>query len=244
MATPTTRVYIDGFNLYHGIIRPNRLHWLNLQSFAERLNRGQTVDRVLYFTAMVSASPTDPDKAQRQDVYHRALAIACPKVEIVKGQFTSHGKLQRVACCASSPSCAIRVVVRNEKGSDVNLASRLLHDGHLGRYDRAIVVSGDSDLTEPVRLITQELHKDVWVQNPRDVSSQELEAVATDYRRIRPGVLQGTQLPDPVSDGTKNYSCPPKWTTPPAPKPNKQTIVSAACSLAGCNRTIKTCRYT
>ncbi len=136
-----TRVYIDGFNLYHALIRPNRLHWLDLTTFAQRLNRGQPVDKVIYCTAMVSGTPIDPAKAQRQDAYHRALAIACPNVEIVKGQFTTHKKLQAVATCPSFPTCGIRVAVRNEKGSDVNLRPRLLHDAHLGAYDRAIVVS-------------------------------------------------------------------------------------------------------
>jgi hypothetical protein len=242
MPAPVTRVYIDGFNLYHGIIRPNRLHWLNLEAFANLLNRGQPVERVLYFTAMVSATPNDQDKAHRQEAYHRALGIACPKVEIIKGQFTTHRKLQRVASCNTSPTCAITVIVRNEKGSDVNLASRLLHDAHMNRFDRAIVVSGDSDLTEPIRLITTDVAKPVWVRNPRDLPSQELEDVATDYARIRPAVLQGAQLPDPVTNGIKTYQKPTKWAAAPT-KPLKQDILNTPCTLVGCTRSIKTWRY-
>ena len=121
---PATRVYIDGFNLYHGIIRPHRLHWLDLAKFAERLNLGLPVEKVIYCTAMVSSTPSDPQKAQRQDVYHRALAIACPTVEIIKGQFARHKKYQPLVGCANSPSCAVSVWVRTEKGSDVNLAAR------------------------------------------------------------------------------------------------------------------------
>jgi uncharacterized LabA/DUF88 family protein len=237
-----TRVYIDGFNLYHGIIRENRLHWLDLSAFARRLNRGDPVERVLYCTAMVSSTPNDPDKAQRQDVYHRALAVACPTVDIILGMFTTHRKWQAVTNCSNSPACAVKVSVRNEKGSDVNLAARLLHDAHAGRYDRAIVVSGDSDLVEPIRLVTAEVGKVVWVRNPRDRASAELEAVASDYARIRPSVLQNAQLPDPVSNGVLTYSKPPKWSQATAAR-TRTAVLSTACPQGGCGKTVETCRW-
>jgi uncharacterized LabA/DUF88 family protein len=237
-----TRVYIDGFNLYHGIIRDNRLHWLDLEAFARRLNRTQDVDRVLYFTAMVSSFPGDPYKAQRQDAYHRALQIACPKLEIVKGTFSRQKKAYPIAGCPNAPTCVVRVAVRTEKGSDVNLASRLLHDAHIGTFDRAIVVSGDSDLAETIRLVTQEVKKTVWVRNPRDVASAELTAVASDYDRIRPKVLIDTQLPNEVTDGIRTYRKPPKWSQP-VKALTKQIITTTSCQQAGCTNTFKTFRF-
>ena len=237
-----TRVYIDGFNLYHGIIRDNRLHWLDLQSFAEKLNRNQPVDHITFCTAMVSGTITDPDKALRQEVYHRALALACPKVEILKGMFTSHIGRKPLAGCKNTPACLVQVVSRCEKGSDVNLASRLLFDAHAGRYDRAIVVSGDSDLMEPIRLVAKEMGKEVWVRNPRNVSSVELEGVATHYDRIRPAVLQASQLPDLVTDGLRAYHKPAKWSAIPA-KLNRVDIVQAPCPISGCVKQIKTCHF-
>jgi len=210
--------------------------------FAQKLNLMQPVDRIIYCTAMVSSTPADPQKAQRQETYHRAIGIACPTVEIVKGQFTRHKTLHPIAGCTDSPTCGIRVVVKNEKGSDVNLASRLLHDAHMGRFDRAIVVSGDSDLTEPIRLIVSEVGKAVWVRNPRNVGSAELEKFASDYARIRPGVLQRCQLPDPVADGAKRYSKPAKWSTI-APARIKTNVLTTACPQAGCGKAINTFRY-
>lgn len=237
----TTRVYIDGFNLYHGIIQSNRLHWLDLEKFSERLNRGRPVDRVLYCTASVSSTPDDPEKAQRQDAYLRAVRIACPKVEIIKGNLTTNRKLRPIAGCLNRPPCAVKVSIREEKGSDVNLATRLIHDAHLGRFDLAIVVSGDSDLVEPIRLVTSEIKKPVWVRNPRDLSSAELEAVATDYARIRPAVLQATQLPDPVRGEGKEYFKPARWSRP-LPAMTKKTILCVACPQAGCTKHVTTCR--
>jgi hypothetical protein len=137
----------------------------------------------------------------------------------------------------------VQVVIRNEKGSDVNLASKLLHDAHMDRYERAIVVSGDSDLTEPIRLVTQEIGKTVWVRNPRDVHSEELTAVASHYDRIRPAVLIASQFPDSVSDGSKTYTKPAKWSLPPGAR-SKTEIAAFACPVTGCGNTIKTSTYT
>ena len=40
-----------------------------------------------------------------------------------------------------------------EKGSDVNLATYLVADGFRDLYDTAVVVSNDSDLAEPLKLV-------------------------------------------------------------------------------------------
>jgi hypothetical protein len=191
----TTRVYIDGFNLYHGLIRPNRAHWLNLSEFARRLNRGDPVDRVIYCTAMTSGTASDPGKPDRQDGYIRALAIACKNVEVVLGNFQSLPKLYPLVKCRNEPACTVRVSVRTEKGTDVNLATRLLHDAHMGRFTRAIVVSGDSDLAEPIRIVAQEMSRVVWVRNPRDKESAEIAAYASNYDRIRPAIALTVNYP-------------------------------------------------
>ena len=44
-----------------------------------------------------------------------------------------------------------------EKGSDVNLASHLVYDACQGSFDVAAVLSNDTDLVEPIRIVTQEL---------------------------------------------------------------------------------------
>jgi len=237
-----TRVYIDGFNLYYGLIRKYRLHWLDLEKFSERLNLGQPVDRIIYCTAMVSSTKDDPDKANRQYVYLQAVRAACPTVEVVLGAFTKHIKLQPVAGCNNAPTCAMSVWVRNEKGSDVNLATRLVHDAHLDRFDKAIVVSGDTDLVEPIRIVVTEVGKVVWVRNPYWRESKELRAVASDYREIRPAVPRNSQFPDPVIDGTKSIQKPHVWSGP-RPKLSKCEITVGKCQQSGCSNPITTLRY-
>lgn len=226
------RAYIDGFNLYHGIVRANRLHWLNLTTFTEKLNGGFPVDKVIYCTARVSSTPDDPNKNQRQHAYLLAVTAACPNVEIIYGQFRKHDKVKPLAGCKQSPTCCVNVVIREEKGSDVNLASRLLHDAHLGRFDRAIVVSGDSDLVEPVRLVRDEVKREVWVFNPYARESKELKAVASEYRAIHCSVLRNSQFPDVIQNTKRCYRKPDEWKKPL--NPVELTIISShRCSECG-----------
>lgn len=233
-----TRVYIDGYNLYYGLIQTHRAHWLDLEAFSRRLNMGDPIDRVIYCTAVASSTLDDPAKAQRQDAYHRALRHACPNTEILYGQFQSNKKPRFIAGCLGNPKCAVRVVERVEKGSDVNLASRLLHDAHLNRFDRAIVVTGDSDLAEPIRLVVTEIGKDVWVRNPRDRRSGELQSVCSHYDRIRPGVAIRSQLPDPVVDGPRQYHKPIEWSA--ASKPKTRTVARVSpCTTVGCLKQVE-----
>jgi hypothetical protein len=86
-----------------------------------------------------------------------------------------------------------------EKGSDVNLAAHLLIDGFEKRYEAAIVVSNDSDLTMPIHYVRDHLDFEILVINPdRNVTSKSLAAAASFIRQLRVGVLVASQFPDVV----------------------------------------------
>ena len=57
---------------------------------------------------------------------------------------------------SSGKPVTVRVRKTEEKGSDVNLATYLLLDGFRESADACIVVSNDSDLAEPMRVMIQE----------------------------------------------------------------------------------------
>jgi len=220
-------VYIDGFNLYHGAIRHSQSHWLNLGRMSELLLTSNKIVWIKYFTAMVSDTPDDPGKSLRQQLYHRALRTL-PNIEIIKGQFRGHEVYRPIVGCNLAPSCMVRVHNWEEKGSDVNLAAHLVHDGHLGKYDTAVVISGDSDLAEPIRMVTQELKKRVGVINPRAHRSKELSKHATFYETLRSGVLHASQFPDEVQFGTSTIRKPLEWSVVQQPR-NRRTIYSSNC---------------
>lgn len=66
-------VYIDGFNLYFGIIDAGfeKYKWLNLNLLSKNLLRpDQELSGIKYFTSRIS---NNPDKQKRQSTYIEAL---------------------------------------------------------------------------------------------------------------------------------------------------------------------------
>lgn len=97
-----------------------------------------------------------------------------------------------------------------EKGSDVNIATRLLLDGVDGLFEEAVVISGDSDLVEPVREANQR-YGPVHVRNPRNVHS-DLAVAATSYGHLDATLLPRCQFPEKVHLPTgRSVTRPERW---------------------------------
>jgi uncharacterized LabA/DUF88 family protein len=104
------------------------------------------------------------------------------------------------------------VIKTEEKGSDVNIAAHMINDGYKGYYQVAVVVSNDSDLVEPIRIVQQELKLPVGVLNPIPTHpSHELQKYATFVKPIRKGVLSVSQFPAQMKDATGVFHKPSKW---------------------------------
>jgi uncharacterized LabA/DUF88 family protein len=156
MSTSRTRVYVDGFNLYYGAFREGPFgayKWLNLVGFCrDILSKGSRVDTVRYFTARVKPTSADPGAPARQAAYIQALRTL-PEVTIHMGTFSTHPKVRPVADPRAHCQPAVEVLITEEKGSDVNLATYLLLDAFDDAFDTAVIVSDDSDLLEPTTLV-------------------------------------------------------------------------------------------
>lgn len=206
-----TVVYVDGFNLYYGALKGTPYKWLNLLALCKNLLDNQhRIVKVKYYTAKVSVRPHDPTQPQRQQTYLRALQTV-PQIEIILGQFLQSRVVMPVATPAPGQPPFVKVIKTEEKGSDVNIATHLIHDGHLGLYDTAVVISNDSDLTEPVRIVRHELNKGVGLLNPHKRPSWELKQHATFIKTIRQGVLRKSQFPPTLTDTTGSIHKPPSW---------------------------------
>ena len=108
----------------------------------------------------------------------------------------------------------INVIDTEEKGSGVNLASYLLVDGFKREYEMAVVVSNDSDLVEPIRLVQGELGLPVTVVNPHCYThnpSRQLQQIATTYIRLRPVALEACQFPPSLKDAHGVIHKPAGW---------------------------------
>ena len=84
-----TIVYVDGFNLYYGAVKGTPYKWLNVKTLCELLLPKNQIIRIKYFTAPVTARPSDPDQPNRQQLLCRALQTL-PELEIIFGRFLSH----------------------------------------------------------------------------------------------------------------------------------------------------------
>ncbi len=205
-----TWVYVDGLNLFYGCLKGTPFKWLDLHRLCALRLPNHQIDRIKYFTARVEMRPNDPDRPAKQDSYLRALRTL-PNLEIHYGHFLSHVVTMPLAQPVPGLPPLVKVIRTDEKGSDVNLASHLLHDGHLQRYELAIVVSGDSDLLAPVRLVMHDLKKPVGVLNPQKRTCRVLAFQATFYKHIRKGVLAASQFPNTLTDQHGTFHKPATW---------------------------------
>jgi hypothetical protein len=108
---------------------------------------------------------------------------------------------------------------REEKGSDVNLATHLLLDVMNGTVNAAVVVTNDSDLKLPLREVRDRVP--VGLLNPGNPkwrpTAGALRANPTTgvgghwWGHITRTQYTGHQMPDPVSDGAKVYGRPLGW---------------------------------
>ncbi len=84
-----------------------------------------------------------------------------------------------------------------EKGSDVNLAVHLLNDAWNGLFDAAAVISNDTDLVTPIRMVTAQRGKPVFIVCPgRGQVAPQLSRAASYVRHVRPAQLRAAQLPN------------------------------------------------
>mgnify|MGYP001087336262 CR=1 FL=1 len=205
-----TNVYVDGFNLYYGCVKGTPYRWLNLSKLCTLLLPGHGINRIRYFTARVVPPPNDPQQLQRQLTFIRALETI-PNLSVHYGQFLTHSVWRPLANPPIGGPDMVEVLDTKEKGSDVNLATYLLVDGFNKDYQMAVVISNDSDLVEPIKLVGSELGLPVGVLHPPRRHVRELDQVATFYRPIRERVLKASQFPPVLVDANGTITKPPAW---------------------------------
>ena len=107
----------------------------------------------------------------------------------------------------------VKVLKVEEKGSDVNLASHLLLDAFQNNFDVAAILSNDSDLVEPIRIVSQIVKKPVGLLSPVANPTHDLRQVASFIKHISISDLAASQFPDPVirADGSAVHK-PTSWT--------------------------------
>jgi uncharacterized LabA/DUF88 family protein len=155
--TKRVAVYIDGFNLYHAIDDSCSSHhkWVDLFALSQSLLReGEVLSAVNYFSAYATWLPAQYKR-------HRTYVVALQHagVTTVMGKF----KKKDMSCKV----CKSTWTGHEEKESDVRLSIGLVADAFQDKFDRAIVVSADSDLVPPIDFVRATFkNKEVFVAAP------------------------------------------------------------------------------
>lgn len=201
-------IYIDSFNLYYGALKNTPYKWLDVSKMCQYLFQKHQISKIKYFTASVKLRPNEKDleKPVRQQIYFRALKTI-RNLEIYEGSFL----VNTVRMKKADNSGYVDVIKTEEKGSDVSLGAHLVNDAHKKEFEMAVVISNDSDLVEPIKIITQELKLPIVIISPYDTNTIKLREVSTSARQIRKGVLKISQFPDELSDGIGKFTKPMAW---------------------------------
>lgn len=203
-------VYVDAFNLYYGALKGTDYKWLDLYQMATKmLTHEHRIVGIKYFTALVTPRPNDPGQLTRQKMYLRALRTI--NANVVYGRYLSHVVKAYRAHCNPGESRMVEVIKTEEKGSDVNIASHMLLDAFNDRYDCAVLISGDSDITTPVKMVRNDFKKSVGVLNPQRRECKTLKESAVFYKHIRPNLLAASQFPTILHDEHGDFHKPPEW---------------------------------
>lgn len=206
--------------------------WMDLRAIASAYCswRASSITRVIYCTARVNDA-NDIEQTRRQDFFLRAL-IANRSVDLIEeGYYASWSKESALSDDppgsrapktfrdpngletwssglrlrrAADGTMLATIRKREEKGSDVNVASHLLTDVLTGMVDAAIVISNDSDLALPIRVARE--HVPVGLLNPgKNPLAGALKGQSTDgvgghwWRRLDWTIVLANQMPATVA---------------------------------------------
>tara|TARA_B110000967_G_scaffold209020_1_gene263342 strand:- start:625 stop:1251 length:627 start_codon:yes stop_codon:yes gene_type:complete len=181
-------VFIDGFNLYFGLTSayPN-FKWLNVYLLSQKLLRPhQVLVSVSYFTARIG---NNPSKEQRQNVY--LSAIKSTPTQIIYGHYKSKPK--------SCRRCGHTWQTNEKKMTDVNIAVQMITGAVQNTYDRAILISGDSDLVPPIKTVQDIFNKKVFVAFPPNRHNHSVKSIANGSMVLGRGTLSKAQFASAIT---------------------------------------------
>lgn len=208
MTKEKTIVYVDGYNLYYGMLRKSKFKWLDLYALFKDFVLSETAEviQVRYYTAPVSQKMSDdPASVQRQRIYLQALRKhRAHQVEIIEGKIiVSRPYLRLIEPLAACPEIKrVKVYDFAEKKTDVNIATDLINGAWANHYQQAVLCSNDTDL-EPALTSIRKYHPHLKLGlispvNEDRYISKELSKNATWSKRLSFSHLEKAQLPEKI----------------------------------------------
>ena len=120
-----------------------------------------------------------------------------PNLKVHKGRFLPKEKTRPLV---GQEKTYVRIHDTEEKGSDVNLAAHLINDAFRKKFEVALVLSQDTDLIEPLRIVKHDLKLIVGVGWLDASAPGKKHRRVTDFiRHVTPSILTRSQFPNPVT---------------------------------------------
>jgi uncharacterized LabA/DUF88 family protein len=204
-----TIVYIDAFNLYYGVLKKTPYKWLDIDSMVKKILKKNEIVSLKYFTAPVKGDKKNPNRLKHQKNYISALKTHLPNFECIQGYFIEK-KVK--AKNLNPPPSQVTVALREEKGTDVNIAVEIVKDSYTQDFDCVLLISNDGDLARALS-IAKETGKKVVVIVPRIKNSGNFTAQSykkfTDniFPFIDEKILKNSILPKTIGQ----FTCPTHW---------------------------------
>lgn len=205
-----TIVYVDGYNLYYGLLRKSQYKWLDLYKLFNEyvLNPSADLLEVRYYTAPVLGKISDdPNSQQRQRKYLQALRKMPPgKVQIIEGKIAASTPFLRIVNqIPQVPELThVQVYTLSEKKTDVNLASDLITGAWTSAYEQAVICTNDTDISGALAAVRLH-HPNLQLGLVAPIPGDDHRRMASDLTRhvswakiLSPVHLANSQLPNRI----------------------------------------------
>jgi uncharacterized LabA/DUF88 family protein len=228
-ATLRTIVYVDGYNLYYGLLRTSGYKWLNIHALFNNhifpfKSPGSELVAIKYYTADIKAQFASHGihSEQAQGQYHRALRSATGgSIEIISSYHTTErGKAIQYK---EPPNLKKTVDIWRieEKQTDVKIALQMYIDASKNLCDQIVLCTNDNDLSPALEHIKSDFpHIEIGLvvprPDPRNVGSRppagKLKSYASWYLpHIKERALHESLFPNIVPGKRKPAIKPSHW---------------------------------
>lgn len=164
-----TAFFIDGYNLFYGVLAGTSYKWLNLPALLTHINQVQNPSSktimVHYFTSPVlpRLATRGRQSAEAQDVYIRALKAQGVTIHLGRHRLERGSAPKYIEGQYASRSEKIDIWDLEEKETDVNIAismyrlcSRQQSLSIDARIEQLVLISADTDMTPALKAIRED----------------------------------------------------------------------------------------
>jgi 6-hydroxy-3-succinoylpyridine 3-monooxygenase len=228
-----TRIYVDGYNIYYGVLKRTPYKWLDLRQLFNHIlptvlyeENGiparftMASPEIKYFTApILKKFASSDDSVPSQVAYHAALqAHLAGAIQLSMGRYDAKKARAYLASPNRNPreSSQTEVWKLEEKQSDVALAVHAVHDALTKEVDQVVFVTNDTDLVPAMEIIRKKTNVVVGLIVPtkknirqKNKGLDELSHWSRDH--ITDEELKNSQLPTPIQAPGKSIQKPISW---------------------------------